>query len=144
MFVVALDHFTRLNKEFCSDLHMFLRRYVEWNQLNLQQVWLQKQSSRLIDLILGGVVHFVAVSGYNGNGLADWKELVPIAFSCSVWGPLLRCKGVLFQCDNISVVQKGSSKIAHENCWRSLVSEAGPDCTSQTLRELFSSTLGKV
>jgi len=41
------------------------------------------------------------------------KELVPIIFSCTVWGSLLTKTCVEFQCDNLSLVKainKGSSK----------------------------------
>ena len=41
------------------------------------------------------------------------KELVPIVISCVVWAPHLTKHGVLFQCDNMSLVgaiQKGNSK----------------------------------
>ena len=41
------------------------------------------------------------------------KELVPIIFSCIVWGPQLSKQQVNFQCDNLNLVvaiNKGSSK----------------------------------
>jgi len=41
------------------------------------------------------------------------KELVPIIFSCAVWGPLLARTCTEFHCDNLSLVEainKGSSK----------------------------------
>ena len=41
------------------------------------------------------------------------KELVPISFSCAVWGSVLSKKHVYFHCDNLSLVNslnKGSSK----------------------------------
>ena len=41
------------------------------------------------------------------------KELVPIVFSCAVWGSQLARQSVLFQCDNLSLVtalNKGSCK----------------------------------
>jgi len=41
------------------------------------------------------------------------KELLPIIFSCVVWGPLLTRRHVEFYCDNLSLVEainKGSSK----------------------------------
>ena len=45
---------------------------------------------------------------------SDWvpvpimaKELVPILLSCAVWGPVLKKKSVLFQCDNIIVCPEG-------------------------------------
>ena len=41
------------------------------------------------------------------------KELVPITLSCAVWGPKLAKRRVLFQCDNLSLVNaisKGSSR----------------------------------
>ena len=40
------------------------------------------------------------------------KELVPIVFSCMVWGRSLVCKVVLFQCVNtgvVSAIRKGSA-----------------------------------
>ena len=39
------------------------------------------------------------------------KELVPIIFSCVIWGPLLARTHTQFQCDNlVKAIQKGSSK----------------------------------
>jgi len=41
------------------------------------------------------------------------KELIPIIFSCAVWGPLLSKKAVNFQCDDASLIvaiNKGLSK----------------------------------
>ena len=40
------------------------------------------------------------------------KELVPIVFSCAVWGKCLARKVILFQCDNtgvVSAIRKGSA-----------------------------------
>ena len=42
------------------------------------------------------------------------KELVPIIFTCIVWGPHLSKHHINFQCDNanlvIAIINKGSSK----------------------------------
>ena len=119
--VNEMDHFTRLNKGFRSDLfwwHMFAN---EWNGCS----------------VIAGVPHPQSIiqtdaSGswgcgafFQGNWLqwqwpTEWapipimaKELVPIVLSCAVWGSCLAHSTALFQCDNTAVVaavQKGTAK----------------------------------
>ena len=123
--VHELHHYTRLNVEFRSDLVWWFTFLKDWNRVSFMQ--LQKE----LPIYPEAVVQTDA-SGSHGCGAfcegrwlqwkwpLEWvplaimvKELVPIIFSCAVWGPVLARKRVLFQCDNTGVVaaiQKGSSK----------------------------------
>ena len=118
-------HFlTRLNKEFRSDLmwwHTFLQL---WNGLSmLRHPALRTTSDLSIQTDASGSWGCGVV--FNTQWLQwqwppEWsnssimaKELVPIIFSCIVWGPQLSKQQVNFRCDNLSLVvaiNKGSSK----------------------------------
>ena len=121
-----LSHYTRLNKDFRSDLrwwHIFISH---WNGLSFF-----RHSSH--NATADKSIHTDASGSWGCGGCLDtywfqhawseeWttinimaKELVPIVLSCAVWGPLLTKKTTVFQCDNRSVVDainKGSSKDA--------------------------------
>ena len=121
-----LSYYTRLNKDFCSDLrwwHIFISH---WNGLSFF-----RHSSH--NATANKSIHTDASGSWGCSGWLDtywfqhawpeeWttinimaKELVPIILSCAVWGPLLTKKTTVFQCDNRSVVDainKGSSKDA--------------------------------
>ena len=121
-----MHYFTRLNREFQSDLawwHVFLQ---SWNGLSL----LSSLQNISPDFII-----YTDASGSWGCGACfgrqwlqwqwspQWspipimtKELVPIVLSCAVWGPQIARHTVLFRCDNSSVVaavRKGSAKEAN-------------------------------
>ena len=117
-----LDYFTRLNKEFKSDLywwHLFLDK---WNGIS----FLQPQ--KMIPMLTiqtdasgaWGCADFFHGKWFQLQWTQEWapeaimaKELVPIVISCAIWGPLLVRKSVLFQCDNpgvVAAVSKGSAK----------------------------------
>ena len=122
--VKELDHFTRLNKGFRSDLfwwHTFVR---EWNGCSflkgvagapLPQIAIQTDASGTL-----GCGALLQKKWMQWQWPEEWlpiaimaKELVPIVLSCAVWGPELAHKPVLFQCDNMSVVaavRKGTAK----------------------------------
>ena len=111
--VQQLDFYTRLNKDFRSDLvwwHTFL---TNWNGLSLL-----KHASTKPDFCIQ-----TDASGSWGCGAyfhgrwfqLQWdqtwlhqgimaKELLPIILSTAIWGPLLAGHKVLYQCDNSSVV----------------------------------------
>ena len=116
-----MHYFTRLNKEFHSDLawwHVFLQ---SWNGLSL-----------LHNVTTPSFTIYTDASGSWGCGACfgrcwlqwqwpiQWspvsimaKELVPIVLSCALWGPQLVRHAVLFRCDNSSVVaaiRKGAAK----------------------------------
>jgi len=115
-----LSHFTRLTRDFHSDLqwwHLFVTR---WNGRSMFDCSLP---SHRIFTDASGRWGCGAVFGSQWLKLAwssEWthkdimaKELVPIVLSCMVWGPLLSGTRVEFRCDNSSVVDsinKGSSK----------------------------------
>ena len=121
--VPELHYFTRLNKEFRSDLtwwHLFLEG---WNGTSFLQVAGFPQASSLS--IQTDASGNWGCGGYLGGSWFKWqwppewlpvaimaKELVPIVLSCAVWGRHMVRRVVLFQCDNASVVsavKKGSS-----------------------------------
>ena len=118
-----MHYFTRLNRDFRSDLawwHVFIH---SWNGLSLL---------RCVSTVSLAFTVYTDVSGFWGCGAccgAQWlqwqwpqewfpmsimaKELVPIVFSCAVWGPQLSGRTILFRCDNSSVVaavNKGTAK----------------------------------
>ena len=118
-----MHYFTRLNRDFRSDLawwHVFIH---SWNGLSLL---------RCVSTVSLAFTVYTDVSGFWGCGACcgvqwlqwqwpqEWfpmsimaKELVPIVFSCAVWGPQLSGRTILFRCDNSSIVaavNKGTAK----------------------------------
>ena len=121
-----LSHYTRLNKDFHSDLRWWHIFTSHWNGLSFFR---HSSHNGTADKSI-----YTDASGSWGCGgcldtywfqhawSEEWttinimaKELVPIILSCAVWGPLLTKKTTVFQCDNHSVINainKGSSKDA--------------------------------
>ena len=122
--VKELDYYTRLNREFRSDLcwwHTFMANWNGLSLMRLQPTVLSFDASIQTD----ASGSWGCGAYFNGKWLqlqwsADWlsssimaKEMAPILLSCAVWGPDLSRKSVCFQCDNSSVVaavNKGSAK----------------------------------
>ena len=122
--VPELNYYTRLNKDFRSDLAWWHTFLADWNGVSFFQVVeaLPPPSLTIQTDASGGW----GCGGYfEGNWIQwqwphDWmpipimaKELVPIILCCAVWGVQMRRKVVLFQCDNnavVAAVKKGSSK----------------------------------
>ena len=115
-----LSHFTRLTKDFHSDLRWWHLFATHWNGLSLFDCSLP---DHVISTDASGLWGCGAVFGTQWMQMAwsmEWfrkdimaKELVPIVLSCAVWGPLLSGTRVEFKWDNSSVVDsvnKGSSK----------------------------------
>ena len=122
--VQELEYFTRLNSDFRSDScwwHTFL---VEWNGISLlrysspstnHDVCIQTDTSGS-----WGCAAFFQGEWFQLPWNDAWtpvgimaKELAPILLSVAVWGTRIIKKHVLFQCDNMCVVQalkKGSAK----------------------------------
>ena len=122
--ISKLDFYTRLNKEFCSDLWWWHTFLASWNGLSL----LRSTS------LHSNPHHHIQTDAFGSWGCgayfqgqwfqlkwdSQWqpctiiaKELVPIVLSTAVWGPQLAKHCVLFQCDNsgvVSALQKGSAK----------------------------------
>ena len=126
MKVRELDYFTRLNRDFRSDLHWWHTFLQDWNGASL----LQPTSVAHPDMILQtdasgswGCAAVFETKWFQWQWSEDWspvvimvKELVPIMLACAVWGPQMARKTVLFQCDNMGVVaavQKGACKEQH-------------------------------
>ena len=122
--IKELDHFTRLNKEFRSDLWWWHTFMENWNGLSLLRLKASEIAPNIyIQTDASG--SWGCGAYFNGRWFqlqwsSDWlpssimaKEMVPIMLSCATWGPNLSKKSVCFQCDNSSVVvalQKGSAK----------------------------------
>jgi len=122
--VKELDFYTRLNKEFRSDLAWWHTFLASWNGLSLLRSTSQPSPA---DFLIQTDASGSWGCGAFFQGLwFQWqwpaelmdisimaKELVPILFSCAIWGPRLAKHVVLFQCDNLSLVSaisKGSSR----------------------------------
>ena len=120
--VQQLDFYTRLNKDFRSDLYWWNTFLMSWNGLSLL-----RDTSAKADFCIQ-----TDASGSWGCGAylhgrwfqlpwdETWqhasimaKELLPIVISTAIWGPSLSGHKVLYQCDNSSVVaaiRKGSAR----------------------------------
>ena len=119
-----LDFYTRLNKEFRSDLWWWHTFLVSWNGLSLLQcLTVHPTPHYLIQTDASGTWGCGAY--FQGQWFqlrwdSQWqpcsimaKELVPIVLSTAIWGPQLARHRVLYQCDNLGVVSalhKGSAK----------------------------------
>ena len=120
----SLSHFTRLTKDFHSDLrwwHLFIST---WNGVSFLECSHQAPPADYrITTDASGSWGCGAVFETQWFQLAwptEWtrmdimaKELAPIVLSCAVWGPLIFGKRLEFRCDNNSLVEainKGSSK----------------------------------
>ena len=117
-----LDHYTRLDQDFRSDLYWWHRFLSRWNGIsflppkNSPTLTIQTDASGSWGCggFLAGIIWFQL------QWSTEWmpqtimaKELLPIVISCAVWGPILSRRSVKFQCDNMGVVkavEKGSSK----------------------------------
>ena len=112
--VKKMDYFTRLNKGFQSDLRLWHTFISSWNGRKLLH---QSDASGS-----WGCGAFLGGQWLQWKWVDSWqeatimaKELVPIVLSCAVWGPLLRNKSVLFQCDNTGVVAAVTKGSANED-----------------------------
>ena len=124
--VRELHYYTRLGKEFRSDLswwHLFLEN---WNGLSfMRYIKATPRCHYTIQTDASG--SWGCGAFFQGRWLqwqwpAQWvplnimaKEMVPIVLSCSVWGPLLAKHSVLFECDNSSVVAALLNGTAKDN-----------------------------
>ena len=122
--ISKLDFYTRLNKEFRSDLWWWHTFLASWNGLSLlRSTSLHSNPHHHIQTDASG--SWGCGAYFQGQWFqfkwdSQWqpctimaKELVPIVLSTAVWGPQLAKHCVLFQCDNsgvVSALQKGSAK----------------------------------
>ena len=122
--VKKLSYYTRLTKEFRSDLlwwHMFITR---WNGTCFFHTFLN-EGSRDYQIQTDASGTWSCGAYFNGQWFQlpwspEWgpinimaKELVPIVLSCAVWGSVISKSTVEFRCDNRSLVDaisKGSSR----------------------------------
>ena len=116
--------YTRLNKDFRSDLAWWHTFLADWNGVSFFQV--ANTPARPSLTIQTDASGGWGCAGYFSGSWIQWqwppewspipimaKELVPIVLCCTVWGPQMMRKVTLFQCDNMAVVaavRKGSSK----------------------------------
>ena len=121
-----LHFYTRLNKEFRSDLCWWDIFFESWNGVSLLQCTsIQTIATPDFSIQTDASGSWGCGAFFQGKWLQlEWppqwssvhimsKELLPIVLSCVVWGPLLARHRVLFQCDNSSVIaalQKGSAR----------------------------------
>ena len=121
--VKQLHFFTRLNKEFQSDVawwHTFIHC---WNGLSILHNFQAPSHTVTIQTDASGswgCGAFMSGQWIQWNWSTKWlsqgimaKELVPILLSCIIWGPQLSKQSVLILCDNLSLVNainKGASK----------------------------------
>ena len=122
--VKELHYFTRLNKEFRSDLywwHIFINK---WNGLSfLHSPNCQLHFDGLVQTDASGswgCGAFYSNQWFQYRWPPEWlslgimaKELVPIIISCAVWGRSLAKKRIEVKCDNQSLViaiNKGTAR----------------------------------
>ena len=119
--VQELDYFTRLNKEFQSELHCWNTFLGHWNGVSFFQP--KVMPDIVIQTDASG--SWVCVAFCRGCWLqwecsVEWRKetimakgLVPIVLSCNAWGREMARKVALFQCDNtgvVAAVKKGSAR----------------------------------
>ena len=121
-----MHFYTRLNKEFRSDLCWWDIFLESWNGISLLQCTTTLiPTAHELSIQTDASGSWGCGAFFEGRWLQlEWseqwftehimaKELLPIVLSCAVWGSTLAQHKVLFQCDNSSVVaalQKGSAK----------------------------------
>ena len=121
-----LNFYTRLNKEFCSDLwwwHTFLESWNGFSLLRCLAVHPPHTTSFRLTHQVHGVVEHIYFQGkwFQFKWDSQWqpcsimaKELLPIVLSTAMWGPQLVRHCVLYQCNNSEVVStfiRGQQKI---------------------------------
>jgi hypothetical protein len=122
--VQEMDYYTRLNKEFRSDLYWWHTFVTSWNGTSFLQIALGDPTPQVIIQTdasgTWGCGAFFEGKWLQWQWSEEWlpipimaKEMVPIVLSCAVWGHQLAHKTVLFQCDNtgvVAAVKKGTAK----------------------------------
>ena len=95
--VQEMDYYTRLNKEFRSDLYWWHTFVTSWNGTSFLQIALGDPTPQVIILIdalgTGGCGAFFKGKWLQWQWSEEWlpilitaKEMVPIVLSCAVWG----------------------------------------------------------
>jgi len=118
-----LHHVTRLTKGFKSDLQWWHYFATNWNGVSFIDKAHARDQLHCIQTDASSYWRCKACLNslwFQHAWLPEWshisimaKKLVPIIFSCAVWGSLLTKTPVGFQCDNLSLMEainKGSSK----------------------------------
>ena len=125
--VEDLDFYTRLNKDFRSDLYWWYTFITKWNGTSFISPVSTPQATIQTDASGSwGCGALWRGAWFQWQWPEEWqsmtimaKEMVPIVLSCAVWGRQLYRKTVLFQCDNtgvVAAVRKGSAKEAMVMC----------------------------
>ena len=122
--VQEMDYYTRLNKEFRSDLYWRHTFVTSWNGISFLQV-ASGNSTPQATIQTDASGTWGCGVFFEGRWLQwqwtqEWlpipimaKVMVPIVLSCAVWGRQLSYKTVLFQCDNtgiVAAVKKGTAR----------------------------------
>ena len=124
--VCELHYYTRLDREFRSDLHWWDVFLCNWNGLSfMRYVNAATEHNYTIQTDASGswgCGAFFQGCWFQWEWPAQWvpmtimvKELAQIVISCSVWGPQLAKHSVLFECDHSSVVSALSNGTAKDN-----------------------------
>jgi len=122
--VRQLSFYTRLNRDFHSDLQWWNMFITRWNSISFLSNTTSWVSMYNCQIQMNPSSSWGCGAHFNGNWFqlhwsSDWhsigimaKELVPIALSCAVWNKALSKHKMEFRCDNLGVVEvtkKGSS-----------------------------------
>ena len=119
-----LHFYTRLNRQFRSDLAWWYTFVCYWNGLSiLRDPTMVPSTPIAIQTDASGSWGCSTVYNHRWFQLRwsdEWmhqdimaKELVPVVIMVAVWGPLLAKQSILLQCDNLSLVtsiNKGTAK----------------------------------
>ena len=124
--VRELHYYTRLGKEFRSDLNWWDVFLYSWNGLSFMRYMnVATEHNYTIQTDASGswgCGAFFQGRWFQWEWPVQWapmnilaKEPAPKVISCSVWGPQLAKHSVLFECDNSSVVAALSNGTAKDN-----------------------------
>lgn len=120
-----LHYYTRLNRQFRSDLVWWHTFICHWNGLSILRDPSSPPPNAAVTIQTDASGSWGCGAVYNHRWLQqkwseEWvdqdimaKELVPVVLMVAVWGPQLAKQSVLLQCDNLSLVtsiNKGASK----------------------------------
>lgn len=127
--IKELDNFTRLSKDFHSDLYWWHTFLMSWNGHSFLKWHSQTMLPEAV-IVTDASVSWGCGTFWNRYWIQwqwppEWlslkimvKDLAPIVMGCAVWGPRLSKRNALFPCDNSSValsINKGSARYVRCN-----------------------------
>ena len=120
-------HHVHLNQAFFADLAMWRSFLDSWNgkAFFLNDFW-ESSNDLSLQTDASGSIGYGGICGnqwFQGtwqpqqrigtnNISIAWQELYAIVVACSIWGKQWACKRILFQCDNLAVVNVVNTKKA--------------------------------